>query len=184
MSVREATECVPDLEGRFAVQGISSRTGPCMLISLPRPTSSGHHWSPGALPSHGPTETPPGASCCWPWLSHLSCRGPVCRLRVRRARQGRDVPSSVQCGASTPRFRPLSAPLSASSVLYLLARRPRPANTASRVWRGQVTFAGAQCSPVPRSQLEGRTCPHAEAGLDIRTRGAGRVGSESVRRPF
>lgn len=29
-------------------------------------------------------------------------------------------------------------------------------------------FAGAQCSPVPRSRLESRTCPHAEAGLDDR----------------
>lgn len=71
-----------------------------------------------------------------------------------------------------------SAPLCASSV------KPRPANSASRGWHGWVMFAGAQCSPVPRSWLESRTCPHAEAGLDARTRGAGRAGSESVRRPF
>ena len=47
-------------------------------------------------------------------------------------------------------------------------------------WPGRVY----QCSPVPWSRLEGRTCPHTEAGLDTRTRGAGRAGSESVRRPF
>lgn len=134
---------------RFAVQGISSRTGPRVLTSLPCPTRSGHPWSPGAPPSLGPPETPPGAPCCWPWLSHLSCRSPVCRLRARRARQGHDVRSSAQCGASTPRFRPPSAPLSASLVLYLPARKPRPANTASSGWRGWVAFAGAQCSPVP-----------------------------------
>lgn len=68
----------------------------------PHPACGGHHWFPGAPPSHGLPETPPGAPCCWPRLSRLSCRSPVCQLRTRRVRQGRDVPGGAQCRPARP----------------------------------------------------------------------------------
>lgn len=122
-------------------------------------------------------ETPPGAPCCWPWLSQLSCRSPVCQLRTRRAGQGRDVPSSAQCGASTPRFRPPSAPLSASFFTY------RPGNPGLQTLPPGAGVAGS-CLPGPSAAPSPRAGWKAAPALTLRlgwTPGRGAPGEREVK---